>query len=104
RRVEVLGPFQARKNPPAQSGGLPGLVPDRKHDPTAELVDHPASIGWPGKSCADELLVAEATRPEALGERIPHVWRVADREAIQDLIAEPALGQVRARAVPLWRA
>ena len=104
RGVEVLRPLQARKNSPAQSGGLPGLVPDREDDPTAELVDYSSSIGWPGESGADELLVAEAACPEAFGERVPHVWRVTDREAIQDLIAEPTFGQIPARSFPLRRA
>src|SRR5205823_60182 len=79
------------------------LVADREDDAAAELVDDATAVRRPGQPRADQLLVAEATRAEALGERVPRVGGVADREAIQRLLAEATLREIRARALALRR-
>ena len=92
---------------PRAGSGRPDRSPDRRRResgmmirPRNRSIDTAARrrAGEPG---TDQLRVGEALAAQALGHRLPGVRRVADREALERLLRQAALGQVGTRALSL---
>ena len=82
------------------------MVADREHDPAAEAVVVAARrlLGALDQPGGEQLVDREAGDLAALEDRVPGARREADAEALQDLLAEPALlGQVAPRLGGLRR-